>query len=236
MTTPVAVTPAAVAADPLASLPAIVRWLMVRCNPDPPALEKVSPSMTLDSLYATWMEDKQFVSAIRLIAAVLPARENIWWAWVSARHAAQMPGGRSASAAEHNALGHVERWIIRPDDVTRREAWASANDAGFDTPIGMVGAAVFLSGVSVGPANLPAVPPAPGAIVPLIPGAILLAAASNTNAAQVQPTMIAFAAQGLEVVKRLAGWDAALKTAHDAHVRAEQEYARATAAPPPPTR
>ena len=70
--------------------------------------------------------------------------------------------------------------------------------------------------------------------MPLIPGAILLAATSNTDAAKVEPTMISFATQGLEVVKRLGGWDAALKTAHDTHVRAEQDYARATA--PPPTR
>jgi len=225
-------TPLVVAADPLLSLPPIVRWLMVRCNPAPPALEKVSPSVTLEMLYALWMEDKQFVSAIRLIAAVLPARESIWWAWVSARYATQMPGGKAPSAKEHDALGHVERWIVRPDDVTRRDAWDSANQAGLDTPIGMVGAAVFLSGVSVGPTNLPPVPPVPGSIVRLIPGAILLAAASNTNAAQVEPTMISFATQGLEVVKRLGGWDAALKTAHDTHVRAEQDYARATAPPP----
>ena len=225
-------TPAVVAADPLASLPPIVRWLMVRCKPAPPALEKVTPDITLEVLYATWMEDKQFVSAIRLIAAVLPARESIWWAWVSARYATQMPGGKAATSKEHDALGHVERWIVRPDDVTRREAWDSANEAGLETPIGMVGAAVFLSGVSVGPTNVPPVPPVPGSIVPLIPGAILLAATSNTNAAQVEPKLISFATQGLEVVKRLGGWDAALKTAHDTQVRAEQDYARATAPPP----
>lgn len=226
-------TPPVVAADPLASLPPIVKWLMVRCKPTPPALKKVSPSISLDQLYATWMEDKEFVSAIRLIGAVLPARESIWWAWVSARYATQMPGGKVATAKEHDTLGHVERWIVRPDDTTRRDAWNSANEAGLDTPIGMVGAAVFMSGVSVGPANLPPVPPAPGSIVPIIPGAIILAASSNTDAEQVEPTLIAFATQGLEVVKRLGGWEIALKTAHDTHLRAEQEYARATA---PPTR
>jgi hypothetical protein len=225
-------TPPVLAADPLATLPPIVRWLMVRCKPAPPALEKVTPSITLEMLYATWMEDKQFISAIRLIAAVLPARESIWWAWVSARHATQMAGGTPATAKEHDALGHIERWIVRPDDVTRRDAWDAANAAGLDTPVGMVGAAVYLSGVSVGPANLPPVPPPPGVIVPLIPGAIILAASSNTDATKTEPTLIAFATQGLEVVKRLGGWDAALKVAHDTHVRAEQDYARATAPPP----
>ena len=202
---------------------------MVRCKPEPPALEKVSPSVTLEMLYAAWMEDKHFVSAIRLLAAVLPAREGIWWAWVSARYATQMPGGRAPTAKEHAALGHVERWIVRPDDATRRDVWESANAAGLDTPIGIIGAAVFLSGVSVGPANLPAVPPAPGAFVPLVPGAIVMAASRNSDAAKVEPTLIAFATQGLEVVKRLGGWEAALKKAHESHQRAEREYERATA-------
>ncbi|MDQ6611259.1 MAG: hypothetical protein M3Y64_02410 [Gemmatimonadota bacterium] len=224
-------TPAVIAADPLATLPPIVRWLMERSKPEPPALELVTPAVTFESLYALWMSKKQFASAIRLIASVLPARESIWWAWVSARHATQMPGGTAPTAAVHAALGNVERWITRPDDETRRATWQSANEAGLDTPIGMIGAAVFLSGVSIAPVNAAAVPPPPGAIVSLIPGAILLASASNSDARNIEPTQIAFAAQGLEVVKRLGGWDAALKTAHEAHVRAEQDYARATAAP-----
>jgi hypothetical protein len=204
---------------------------MERCKPDPDALELVTPTATLDSLYAVWMERKLFPSAIRLIGAVLPARESIWWAWVSARHATQMTGGKAPTAAEHAALGHVERWIIRPDEDTRRAAWDSANAAGLETPIGMVGAAVFLSGVSVGPANVPPVPPPPGATVPIIPGAILLAAARNSRAEHIEPTMVAFATQGLEVVKRLGGWDAATKNAYDMQQRAEQDYKRAIEPP-----
>ena len=228
-------TPAVIAEDPLATLPPIVRWLMERAKPEPPALEMITQTATLDSLYETWMAEKEFPSAIRLISAVLPARENIWWAWVSARHATQMPGGKAPTADEHKALGSVERWITRPDDDARRTAWDHANVAGLDTPIGMIGAAVFLSGVSISPVNAPTVPPPPSAIVPIVPGAILLAAATNSDAKHVEPTQIAFAAQGLEVVKRLGGWDAALKNAYDASVRAEQDYARASA-PPPPTR
>ena len=224
-------TPAIIAADPLATLPPIVRWLMVRCKPEPAALELVTPAVTLESLYTLWMSKKHHASAIRLIASVLPPRENIWWAWVLARHATQMPGGTAPNAAVHAALGNVERWITRPDDEIRRATWESANEAGLSTPIGMIGAAVFLSGVSVAPVNVANVPSPPGAIVPLIPGAILLAAASNSDAQLVAPTQIAFAAQGLEVVKRLGGWDAALKNAHDTQVRAEQDYARAIATP-----
>jgi len=223
--------PNVIAPDPLASLPEIARWLMERCKPEPAALELVTPNATLESLYAGWMEKRLFPSAIRLIAAVLPPREGIWWAWVSARHATQMIGGTAPTAGEHAAFGHVERWIIRPDEDTRRATWESANQAGLETPVGMVGTAVFLSGVSVGPANAPPAPPPPGAYVSIVPGAILLAAASNTKATNIEPTMIAFAAQGLEVVKRLGGWDEAMKNAHELHKRAQQDYALATEPP-----
>lgn len=223
-------TPPVLAPDPLAALPPLARWLLERCKPDPDALALVTPALTIEALYALWMERKCFPSAIRLIAAVLPARESIWWAWVSVRHATQAVGGTPPTAAQHATLGHVERWIVRPDEATRREAWAAANTAGLNSAVGMLGAAVFLSGVTVGPAGAPTVPPPPGAIVPIIPGAILVAAASNTNPERIEPTTVAFAAQGLEVVKRLGGWEATTKIAYDTHQRAEQEYARVLSA------
>ncbi len=219
-------TPPVIAPDPLAALPPLARWLLERCKPDNDALALVTPTVTIEALYAQWMERKYFPSAIRLIAAVLPARESIWWAWVSVRHSTQAVGGTPPTAAQHATLGHVERWIVRPDDPTRREVWESANKAGLNSAVGMVGAAVFLSGVTVGPSDAPVVPPPPGAIVPIIPGAILVAAATNSDPARIEPTTVAFAAQGLEVVKRLGGWDVAARQAYDTHQRAEQEYAQ----------
>jgi hypothetical protein len=72
--------------------------------------------------------------------------------------------------------------------------------------------------------------------MPLIAGAILVAGTSNDNPEQIAPTLVAFAAQGIEVVKRLGGWDAALKGAHETHLRLQQEYARATATEAPSAR
>lgn len=229
MTAPPVVVP-----DPLAALSPPMRWLMESAKPDEPALAMLSGNATPGGLYDAWMEQAHTTSAIRLIAGVLPARESIWWSWVSARHATQVPGGKAATPAVHVALAAVERWIVRPDDDARRAAWDSGNAAGLDTPIGMVSAAVFLSGTSVAPAQAATVPPPPGAVMPLVAGAITIAAASNSRADQVAPTLAAFALQGVEVVKRLGGWDAALNTAHEAHQRAQADYARASAPPAPP--
>jgi hypothetical protein len=223
--------PATISADPLAALAPPVRWLLERAAPDEAALALVSPSISLDQLYARWMQGEQVPSAIRLLAGVLPARESIWWAWVSARHATQMPGGIAPTAEAHAALGAVEQWIVRPDDDARRAAWDAGNAAGLDTPIGLVATAVFLSGTTIAPPSAPPTPPPPGVAMPLIAGVVQLCSASTTVVDQIGPTLVAFAAQGLEIVKRLGGWEAALQLAYDTHQRQAQDYARATGAP-----
>lgn len=226
--------PLVIAPDPLAACPPLLRWLLERSAPDDEALALLNPARSLEELYGSWLQAGHLPSAIRLIAGVLPARENVWWAWVSARFAAQAPGAKAPPAAVHTALAAVEQWIVRPDDDARRKAWDVGNTAGLDTPVGMVAAAVFLSGNTVAPPNVPPVPPPPGAALPLISGAILMAGAASGDPLQLAPTLTAFAAQGVEIIKRLNGWDAALQLAFDTHQRLTQEYARATAAPAAP--
>jgi hypothetical protein len=229
-------TPPVIAPDPLAACPPLVRWVLDRTKPDDEAVALVDPRQSLEALYGTWMANEQLPSALRLIASVLPSRESVWWAWVSARYASQLPGAAAPTAAVHTALAAIEQWIVRPDDDARRAAWDAGNAAGLDTPVGLVAAAVFLSGSTVAPPHVPPVPPPPGAALPLIAGAILLSAVANSDPKQLAPTLTAFAAQGVEIVKRLGGWDAALQLAHDTHQRLAQDYARATAPPAPAAR
>ena len=225
--------PASIAPDPLSSLTPPMRWLIERTAPDEPALAMLNPQHTLEQLYAAWMSADQVVSAIRLIAAILPTRESIWWAWVSARYATQMEGGTAPSANAHATLAAVEQWIVRPDDAARRAAFEAGEKSGLDSPIGLVATAVFLSGTTIAPPSVPAVPPPPGVAMPLIAGAILLAAVSNSKSDLIPPTFVSFAAQGLEIVKRLGGWDVALQLAHDTHRRQQAEYDQAINAPAP---
>jgi len=225
--------PPAIAPDPLASLTPPMRWLLERTAPEKAALALLNPQHTLEQLYVTWMGSEHVVSAIRLIAAVLPTRESIWWAWVSARYATQMEGGKAPSADEHATLTAVEQWIVRPDDAARRAAWDAGEKSGLDTPVGLVATAVFLSGTTIAPPSVPPVPPPPGVAMPIVAGAILLAAVSNSNVELISPTLVSFAAQGLEIVKRLGGWDIALQLAHDTHHRQHAEYEQAINPPAP---
>ena len=222
-------TPPVIAPDPFAAYPAPVRWLLERAAPDDDAIALLDPRHSLDALYSAWTAQSLFPSALRLIVGVLPSRESVWWFWVSARYVTQAEGGTPATADVHKTLSAIEQWIVRPEDDARRAAWDAGTAAGMDTPVGMIAAAVFLSGTSVAPANMAPVPPPPGVAMPLVAGAILLSAASVQQPEQIVPTMSAFAAQGLEIIKRLGGWDPALQLAYDTHQRLQHEYTRATA-------
>jgi hypothetical protein len=224
-------TPPVIAQDPLAACPPLPRWIIERATFDDEALALVQPAQSLEHLYAGLVQAALWPSAIRLIASVLPARESVWWAWVSARHATQLRGAKPPTAGVHNTLTAIEQWIVQPDDAHRRAAWAAGEASGLDTPVGMVAAAVFLSGTTIAPPHAPVVPPPPGAALPLISGAILVAGGSSGDATQIAPTLAAFAAQGIEIVKRLGGWDTAAQVAHDTHHRLAQEYTRLTASP-----
>lgn len=179
-------------------------------------------------------------AALRVVACTLPPREGVWWAWVSARHALGVQQQRSSQPVAVQGdepaplpppplaletLAAVERWIAQPTDEHRRAAWALAEKAGIDTPAGAAAAAAFFTNGSLTPLGGPFVP-APAGLHTTLTFAAVLAAAVATDAARLKEIASAFVAQGLEVVKRLGGWDAALVAAkqtfdHQAEVHAE---------------
>src|SRR5688572_30556432 len=122
--------PPVIAPDPLAALSPPLRWLLQRSAPDEEALALLQRDSTPETLCAAMMQGEHVASAIRLIAGVLPPRESIWWAWVSARQATQVEGGVPSTAAVHAALAAVQGWIERPSDDARRAVWDAGNAAG----------------------------------------------------------------------------------------------------------
>jgi hypothetical protein len=180
------------------------------------------------------------VEALRVIAAALPPREGVWWAWVSARHASQLAAAdRQSPPAVSAALAAVERWNSNPDDDARRAAWSAGERAGLETAIGCTAAAVFLTSGSVAPPDVPPVPPPAGVDRMLVGNAVALAAASD--AVHFEALAGAYLAQGLEIVKQLGGWDKAValsqehfQTQRDRHVRASAPSPAPSAASHPP--
>jgi hypothetical protein len=233
----------------------LVRWLCERAAfTDEALLTLAARAADPDTLLAALAEAGKHPEAVRLVASALPKREAVWWAWVSARHAAQTaaeapgagspPAGAAAPSAGvvppavQHALAAVERWIAHPDDANRRTAFAAAQAATAETPVGCAGFAVFFSGGSLAAPEVPfMVPPPPGACWQLVAGAITLAAMQGPPA-HMATRFAGHLAQGVEIVRRLGGWEASATMARQAYDHDVQVSAHATAqakSPPAPT-
>jgi hypothetical protein len=150
----------------------------------------MSPKQFLDVL----LQQQQFIDAVRLLAYALPRPESVWWACVCARAAA---GGKLSPAATA-ALEAAEKWVADPSEDNRRAAMPAAEAAELGTPAGCAAAAAFWSGGSLGPPNVPAVPPADHLTAHGVASSVMLAAV-QTEPAKAPEKYRKFCELGLEV-------------------------------------
>ena len=198
-----------------------VAWLAERAHLADDMAPLAAASADGGALVQALVADGKTAEAFRVIAAALPPREGVWWAWVSARHAAQLAAaGAEPPAPLTAALTAVEQWIANPDEDRRRAAWAAAQAVGLETAAGCAAGAVFFTGGSVAPADVTPIPPPPGIDRLLAGNAVGLAAA--VHPLHLEALAGAYIAQGLEVVKQLGGWDKAIALSRD-HFQAQQE-------------
>jgi hypothetical protein len=129
-----------------------------------------SPAVYLDRLIG----GQQFPDAIRFLCRALPPRQAIWWACQAVRRAWPDPAPPVA-----NALQSVERWVADPQDANRRAAFAAGEQAGMDTPAGLLATAVFFSGGSIAAPGSPTVPPPENVAAQLSAGALMIAATAG---------------------------------------------------------
>lgn len=129
------------------------------------AAELLTKRPTVSQFLGQLAERDEFAAAMRVAAHALPIREAVWWASQCAKTAGPSP-----------ALTAAERWVIAPSDETRRAAMTAAESAGLATPAGCVALAAFLSGGSLGPADVAEVPPPAGAAAQAAGGAVALVA------------------------------------------------------------
>jgi hypothetical protein len=120
----------------------------------------------------TLIDEGHSADAIRVLAQALPKAEAVAWACDCIRQV--MPNLRGAAETAWQAAAE---WAKQPSEERRRRAKASADAVGLEHPAGAVATAAFLSGGSLAPAELPAVPPAEHLTARAVAGAVLLAAA-----------------------------------------------------------
>ena len=210
-----------------------VAWLVERARVPKDAAPLAESAADGGELVQALTANGKTTEAVKVIAAALPPREGVWWAWVSARHAAQFgtPAG-SPEPAVTEALAAVEQWIANPDDERRRAAWAAGERAGLESPAGCAAAAVFFTAGSVAPADVTPVPPPAGIDRMLVGNAVALAAAANPDLFEALAG--AYIAQGLEVVKQLGGWEKSVAMSQEHFQSQHERHARATMPPSDP--
>jgi hypothetical protein len=185
--------------------------------------------------------------ALALVAAALPPREGVWWAWLSVRDALNVvaeravapppPGQRPAippPAVERVALAALERWIADPSDANRRAAWDAGQAADLSSPAGCAcAAAFFTSGSIAAPQSPMAVPPPAGAHAVMAATAVLLAAV-RADPGNLPRLVSAAVAQAGEITRRLGGWETAAAAARQHFDLQREQHGAAVAAATPP--
>lgn len=128
--------------------------------------------LTLKQYLGLLIEKREFPDAARFWSRSLPKREAVWWAC----HCARIAMAEGAPPAEHAALEAAEAWCVDPTEENRRRAMPASDAAGLGTPAGCAAAAAFWSGGSLGPPDVPVVPPAEELTAHGVAGSVMLAA------------------------------------------------------------
>jgi hypothetical protein len=127
--------------------------------------------MNPQEFLAALIENKKYLDAIDFLAHALPVREGIWWGCLCMQHAL----GDNLPAPDRAAATAAVQWLMQPSEETRAAAKAPAEAAGPASPAGALAMAACLTGGSIGPPNIPPIPPPPFASAQAIARAVKLA-------------------------------------------------------------
>jgi hypothetical protein len=150
----------------------------------------------------------RFLDAVEFLAHALPQREAVWWACLGVRHAQ----GAELPSKERAALTAAVDWALEPDEPKRRAAQAAGETADLSTPAGCAAFAVYGSGGSLAPPNLPEVPPEPFMTAKAVSGGLALASVQGDPAAipGVQRELVEL---GIAIAEGKVVWPAVAKAA-----------------------
>ena len=148
----------------------------------------INPREFLETLVA----NKQYAAGIDFMAHALPAREAVWWGCLCLQHAC----GDNLPAPDKEAARAAVQWVMRPTEQNRAAAKAPAEAAKAPSPAGALAMAVSLTGGSLGPPNLPVIPPPSFAWAGYVATAVKFAAI-KVEAARIAETQRLFVELGI---------------------------------------
>ena len=156
---------------------ALARDVAAQCELDDDVLPLISAETTTRQFVENLLQQSRFSDGITFLAAALPKREAVWWGCLSC-------GGSDASSLppdDRRAIEAARTWVIDPSEANRRAAEAAANAGELLTAPSCVAMAAFLSGGSMGPPEVPEIPPPDHLTGHTIACALSLAAASGSD-------------------------------------------------------
>lgn len=159
-----------------------------------PARTLIANSDDPGQFTAQLIEKRLYPDAIRFTAHRLPRASAVWWGCLCVWEVSR----EGPAAATEAALKGVIAWLRDPTEDGRRIAEKLADDAGIDTPVGMLAQAVFMSGGSITPPGLPKVEPKPQLLPNLVANAVLMASRTVQPEANLQRQFLAIAGDVLE--------------------------------------
>ena len=109
--------------------------------------EKVEQCKNDMQIISYLVDDKLFEQAVKFLSLGLPAREGIWWSYISAEDVEK----ENECEKTKKALGNVHKWVKFPTEDKRRLAEKLAEDLELYTPTSWASMAVFWSGGSIVP-------------------------------------------------------------------------------------
>jgi hypothetical protein len=146
-------------------------------EPSKKARKLLRDDLTPQQFIELLLQARQYVDAFDFLAHALPKREAIWWACLGVRHAQ----GVELPPNEFAALKAAVEWVLEPDEPKRRAAQAAGEAADFGTPAGCAAFAVYGSGGSLTPPNLPEVPPPPYMTAQAVSGSLTMASSQSDS-------------------------------------------------------
>ncbi len=143
------------------------------------------------------------IDALKVAAAALPKREAVWLAL----RCVQSLANDATPPVQRAALDAARAWVDEPSDERRRATNDAAEKAGLDKPFGCVALAAYMSGGSLGPPDVPPIPPAEF-LCGVASGLALEIALRQVPRAEANAVGQRFLALAREVDSKPAPWDA----------------------------
>lgn len=142
------------------------------------------------------MANNQNAAGIDFLAHALPAREAVWWGCLCLQHAC----GNDLAGPDKTAARAAVQWVLQPNEQNRAAAKGPAEAAGLSSPAGALARAVNWTGGSLGPPNMPPVPPGPFMAATAVSTAVKFAAV-KVEPARIADTRRLFVELGIGVAE-----------------------------------